>query len=164
MPWLGYYGVLNIQPEWDQKVMKYYMAQGHLSWGITKKIDIFTGFIWTPFDGVRPTAAAMYTLAKPELLFIVNPRIDLHKETNAEMLMVLEYKPKITETLNLYTRFQGLYSHNVKHDYHGRSYTMLRAGLTYKDISFGVGDNIDFYGPDKIRENNYGLFMIMTLF
>jgi hypothetical protein len=40
----------------------------------------------------------------------------------------------------------------------------LRAGTSFKNYQFGVGNNFDFYGPYKHRENNFGVFMRAELF
>ncbi|HUH25177.1 MAG TPA: hypothetical protein VLY87_00990, partial [Flavobacterium sp.] len=65
---------------------------------------------------------------------------------------------------NLYTRLQGLYTHQLGHDFHSRSYVMLRAGLTYKDVTFGAAANFDWYGPMKVNKNNVGGFVAVNLF
>lgn len=86
------------------------------------------------------------------------------KNANFDALALVEYKPEINEKLNLYTIVQGLYTHNLGYDYHSRSYVMLRAGLTYKDITFGAAANFDWYGPMKINKNNFGGFVAVNLF
>ncbi|WP_430611614.1 hypothetical protein [Flavobacterium sp. JP2137] len=164
IPKLGFFGVTNIQAEWGEPKVNDYMVQGNLTYSIVRGIDLSSGFIWNPIDGIRPSAGAIFSYGNPKLLAVVNPRVDLSKNANFDALALVEYKPAINEKLNLYTRLQGLYTHNLGYDFHTRSYVMLRAGLTYKDISFGAAANFDWYGPMKINENNFGGFVAVNLF
>lgn len=144
--------------------MNDYMVQGNLTYSIVRGIDLSSGFIWNPIDGIRPSAGAIFSYCNPKLLAVVNPRVDLSKNANFDALALVEYKPKINEGLNLYTRMQGLYTQNLGHDFHSRSYVMLRARLTYKDITFGAAANFDWYGPMKNNKNNFGGFVAVNLF
>lgn len=164
VPKLGFFGVTNLQPEWGEPKMDDYMLQGNLTYSIIRGVDLSSGFIWNPIDGIRPSAGAIFSYGNPKLLTVVNPRIDLSKNANFDALVLVEYKPIINEKLNLYTRLQGLYTHNLGHDFHSRSYVMLRTGLTYKDITFGAAANFDWYGPMKINKNNFGGFVAVNLF
>lgn len=164
VPKLGFFSVTNFQAEWGEPKVSDYMLQGNLTYSIIKGIDLSGGFIWNPIDGIRPSAGILFSYGNPELLVIANPRIDLTKNANFDILALVEYKPKVSEKLNLYTRAQGLYTQNVGLDFHARSYVMLRAGLTYKDISFGAAANFDWYGPMKHNENNLGGFILVNLF
>lgn len=164
VPRLGFFSVMNFQTDWKSSEMKDYMMQGNLTFEIIKGLDISSGFIWVPFQGIRPSAGVMYTYANPTWLVVANPRIDLTKDTNGEVLALAEYKPQLNENLKLYTRLQGLYTQNVSNDYHARSYIMARAGVTLGDVTFGVGANFDFYGPQKITDKNIGGFVQVNLF
>lgn len=164
VPKLGFFGVTNLQPEWGEPKMDDYMLQGNLTYTLIKGIDLEAGFIWNPIDGIRPTTGIIFSYGNPELLAVVNPRIDLSKNANFDVLALVEYKPALTESLNLYTRAQGLYTHNVGFDFHTRSYVMLRAGVTFKDVTFGAAFNADWYGPMKQNKNTVGGFVSMNLF
>lgn len=164
IPKLGFFSVTNIQPEWGKPKMDDYMVQGNLTYSIIRGIDLSSGFIWNPIDGIRPSAGVIFSYGNPKLLAVVNPRVDLTKNANFDALALLEYKPAISNKLNLYTRLQGLYTHNLGHDFHSRSYIMLRAGVTYKDMTFGAATNFDWYGPFKVNKNNFGGFVALSLF
>lgn len=163
-PKFGFFGVSNIQPEWGESKMDDFMVQGNLSYSLFRGIDLSSGFIWNPIDGIRPSAGAIFSYGNPKLLAVVNPRVDLSKNANFDVLALLEYKPKINEELNLYSRIQGLYTHNLGYDFHTRSYVMVRAGLSYKDLTFGAAANFDWYGPMKTNKNNFGGFVALNLF
>lgn len=164
VPKLGFFGVTNIQPEWGEPRMNDYMVQGNLTYSIIRGIDLSSGFIWNPIDGIRPTAGVIFSYGNPKLLAVVNPRVDLSENANFDALALVEYKPEINAKLTFYTRIQGLYTHQLGYDYHSRSYVMLRAGLTYRDITFGGAANFDWYGPMKINKNNFGGFVAVNLF
>lgn len=164
IPKLGFFGVTNFQSEWGEPKMNDYMVQGNLTYTIIRGVELEGGFIWNPIDGIRPSTGIILSYGNPEFLAVLNPRIDLTKNANFDALALLEYKPKITEKLNLYTRAQALYTHNVGYDFHTRSYVMLRAGLSYKDITFGAASNFDWYGPTKMNKNNFGAFVQLNLF
>jgi len=50
-------------------------------------------------------------------------------------------------------------SQNTESDHHDRSYIYGRIGLSYKKVGFGLGTNLDWYGPNKLRKDNYGIFV-----
>jgi len=81
-----------------------------------------------------------------------------------EVMTLIEYKPKVNAALNFYSRIQGLYGFVPESNIHNRSYIMLRAGLSYREFSFGLGSNFDWYGPMKHSENNFGIFLSALLF
>ena len=164
VPRLGFFSVSNFQTDWKSSAMRDYMMQGNLTLSLVKGLDISSGFIWTPYTGIRPSAGIMYTFANKDWLIVANPRTDLTKNANMEVLALAEYKPMINEKLKFYSRLQGLYTQDTGIGDHGRSYIMARAGITIKDVTFGAGANFDFYGPQKIKDHNIGGFVNINLF
>ena len=114
--------------------------------------------------GFRPSAGLQYVFANRQLLAVVLPRFDLTQTYNFETFGLFEYKPKFTQNWGLYSRVQGLYNHNTKLGFHDRSYIWLRLGASYKNFQFGLGTDLDFYGPDQINENSFGGFIRTELF
>ncbi len=163
-PKFGFFGATNLQPEWGNSVIEDYMLQGKLTYSVVKGVDLAGGFIWNPVDGIRPSAAATFSYATPKVVAIFNPRVDIAKDPNFELFSMLEYKPKLSNKLTLYTRAQGIYTHNFGYGDHSRSYIMVRAGISYKDFTFGAATNFDWYGPTKIYKNNFGGFVAVNLF
>lgn len=164
VPRLGFLGISNFQAEWGKPLINDFVHQGNVTYSIGGGFDVNAGFIWQPVTGISPSAGFMYTYASPELLIITNPRMDISKESNADILLLMEYRPQLTEKLKLYTRAQGLYGYNFSQESHTRSYLMLRAGVTIKDITVGLANDIDYFGPEKIRLNNLGGFVRIELF
>ena len=164
IPKLGVFSVTSLVAEWEKTPMTDIMTQTNLTYSLVKGLDFAAGFHYTPVTGFRPTAGLIYTYAKPQFLLVANPRIDLKKDAVTEYMILTEYKPAINDKWSLYTRLQGLYGFNVDNSDHARSYIDLRAGATYKDFTFGLGANFDWYGPTKHYEPNIGAFISVPLF
>ena len=164
VPRLGFFSVTNISSKWNGTTSKDAMSQANITFEIVKGLRLFGGMHYTPTTGLRPTSALMYTLNYKSLLLSIGPRIDLSKNSNAEGFVMAEYKPEINENWKIYSRVQGLYAQNLNSGEHARSYLMLRLGLSYKDIRFGLGANWDAYGPEKQSKQNYGVFLAVSLF
>lgn len=164
VPKLGFFNVTYILGEWDDDKINDYMTQSSLTYEIVKGLKLAGGFHITPVKGMRPIAGLIYTKANKNWLFVANSRIDLSKDTNVEGLVLVEYKPKINENWRFYSRLQALYEYNTIIDKQTRSYLMARAGVSYNEFTFGLGTNIDYYGPTKINENSYGGFVSFLLF
>lgn len=163
VPKLGFFSVVNILAPWEKEEIKDFMAQGNLTYRLFKGLDLSSGFIYTPFQGAMPSAGLMYSYANPSALLVVNPRFDLANDGSFETMVLAEYKPVIKEQWRFYSRLQGLYALTYDEQKHSRSYLMLRAGLTYKDFTFGAGANLDQYGPFKEYKYNIGGFVSVPL-
>ncbi|OIQ18124.1 MAG: hypothetical protein BM557_07880 [Flavobacterium sp. MedPE-SWcel] len=129
-----------------------------LNYECIKNLNISGEISTNSIDGLRPTLGLNYTYIKKEMLFIIAPRFDLIDNKNFEAFLMYEYKPNLSDKINLYTRIQSLYNHNIKHDLHDRSYINLRLGLSFYSTSIGLGTNLDSFGPQKIKKESYGLF------
>lgn len=113
---------------------------------------------------VRPTAGLQYLFANEDFVVVIIPRFDLTQTYNFETFTVFEYKPMLSENWGIYSRFQGLYNYNTKQNFHEVSNIYIRLGLSYKNVQFGLGANLDFYGPDYNNVNNYGIFIKTDIF
>lgn len=164
IPKLGFFSVTSLVGEWDNDQINDYMTQASLTYEIVKGLKVAGGFHVTPVKGMRPIAGLIYSKANPTWLFVANSRIDFSKDTNIEGMFLVEYKPKINDNWRFYSRIQALYEYSTVIDMQTRSYVMGRAGLSYKEITFGVGTNIDYYGPEKHNENSIGGFLSFLLF
>lgn len=164
LPKLGFFAVTNLVGEWDSNQVDDYMTQANLTFDLFKGLKLVGGFHMSSGTGIRPTSGLMYSYGNPDLLIVVYPRVDLSKDSNLEGLVLAEYKPKINDKWRFYSRVQGLYAYTMNIEKHARSYLQVRAGLSYKEFTFGLGSNIDYYGPMKHNENSYGGFLSMLLF
>ncbi|MEN9981581.1 MAG: hypothetical protein RL542_1368 [Bacteroidota bacterium] len=164
IPKLGFFSVTNLVGEWNTNQVNDYMTQASLTFEIAKGFKLSSGFHLTPVTGIRPSAGLIYSFANQNWLVVSNPRVDLAKDVNVEELLLVEYKPKINDKLHFYSRIQCLYGYNTSSHEHSRSYVNTRAGITYREFSFGAGTNIDYYGPMKHNENSFGGFVSFLLF
>ena len=164
IPKMGFFSVTSLVGEWNDDTINDYMTQGSLTYEIAKGLKLAGGFHITPVKGMRPIAGLIYTKATRKWLFVANSRIDFSNDASAEGLILVEYKPQISKDWNFYSRLQGLYEHSTAIGKQTRSYLMARAGLSYKEFAFGLGSNIDYYGPAKHNENSYGVFGSALLF
>ncbi|MCU7551810.1 hypothetical protein OCK74_22005 [Chitinophagaceae bacterium LB-8] len=164
VPRLGFFSVTNLVGEWGTYTVDDYMTQASITYDLVNRLRLNGGFHLSSATGIRPTAGLIYSFANPDWLLIFYPRIDISKDANVEGLALVEYKPTINEKWRFYSRLQGLYAHTMSIDKHSRSYVVARAGVTYKEFTFGVGTNIDYYGPMKHNENSFGGFLSVLLF
>jgi hypothetical protein len=136
-----------------------FISNTQVSYEIWKGFGLAIGTSVNAKTGFVSIAALEYVFANQQVLFVITPNIHISDSYNLEGLTVLEYKPPISKAIHLYSRFQALYNHNTKGDFHERSYIQLRLGLGIKSYQFGLASNFDFYGPDKILKDNYGVFV-----
>lgn len=162
-PKIGFFGVTDFNSDWGNDQLSDMMVIGKATVDLFKGVKFGAGFQSTP-GGIRPSAALIYTYANPEWLVIAMPRVDVSKNANIEGFGIVEYKPAINEKWRFYSRLQGTYVHAVSADLHTRSYLRARAGVTVKEFTFGVGANMEYYGPLKHNENNIGGFLQVALF
>ena len=163
IPKLGFFSVTDFNSDWNQDQLSDLMVIGKVTVDVFKNVRLGAGFQNTP-GGIRPSAAIIYTYANPDWLIIAMPRVDLSKNANFETLGIVEYKPEINDKWRFYSRLQGTYVHAMSEDLHTRSYLRARAGVTIKEFTFGVGANLEYYGPLKHQETNIGGFLQVALF
>ncbi len=164
IPQLGIFSATNFVAEYRGISLNELMTQVHLFYEPVKGFSILAGVHITPITGVRPSAGLMYSYANKKWLVVVNPRADLLKNGVVEMFAMAEFKPPVSEKLQLYTRLQGLYTTSTSKLNHERSYGYIRAGITFKEFTFGGAANLDFYGPAAYFQGNYGGFIMVQLF
>lgn len=155
------YGVYKTS---EQPLRNQQMAQTQLTYQIVKNLNVSAGAFFETHYGFRPTVGLQYNLFAGDFHLLLAPRFDLSQTYNGEIMGFLEYTPKIKNDWRLYSRVQGLYNRDLKNDIHGISYIWGRLGVSYKNYRFGVGGNFYSLGPEKIKENNYGLFVGVLLF
>lgn len=164
IPKLGFFAVANVFKEWDESDITDLMNQAALTYEFAPGFNLALGYQYTPFTSIRASASVSYVYASDQWLVVLAPRIDLSKDATYEMYTNVIYHPRLNENLNLYTRLSAMYNMTVKGGEHQRSYAWLRAGLEYKEFAFGLGANIDFFGPEKENINNFGVFIGIDLF
>ncbi|PRX57604.1 hypothetical protein [Flagellimonas meridianipacifica] len=156
----GYFGVSSVLvPYENERANNEFVLSNVLTYNFSGKFYATRGAQFHYSKGVVPTAGIQFFSASPTWLFLLNPNLQFAPDTNVEAVGIVEYKPRLSENLGLYTRFQGIYNQNLESGLHDRSLLYLRLGLTKKKTSFGFGFNLDFYGQDRRREENFGIFI-----
>ena len=140
------------------------MVQGNITDELTKGLSLMGGFHMTSGISIRPALGALYVYAKEDFFIMVNPRYYIDDIGNLEGFMMGEYKPKISDEWRFYSRIQGVYCFTADGGAHNISYARARVGLGYKEFAFGLAGNFEFYGPQKINENSFGVFINAALF
>lgn len=161
----GFFGVANLLNRYDnQRQKNEFMVLSMASFQIFKRISIAGGMWVNNTMGVRPTAALNYTQAGSKFLLVYVSRIDLTESHNLENVFIGEFYPKISKNWGLYNRLQAMYNYSFGGQAHDRSYIYLRAGASYRNFRFGLGSNIDYYGPDRKENLSAGVFLGTQLF
>ncbi len=158
---VDFYGTHKVK---DQEIKNQYMAQSHLTYKLFNNFNLTAGGFITYATGFRPTTGIQYHIKFNDFFFLFAPRLDLTQTYNSEFLGFVEFTPEIRKNINFYSRLQGLYSQNLKHNTHDISYLRIRMGLSYKVYRFGLGANYSLFGPEKIEENEFGVFLGALLF
>lgn len=155
------YGVYNTH---EQAFRNQQMAQTHLTYRVAKGLNVSAGAFFENHSGFRPTVGLQYNLFANDFHLLLAPRLDLSQTYNGEILGLVEYTPQIKGDWKFYSRAQSLYNRDLKNGLPSVSYVWGRIGVSYKTYRFGVGGNFYWLGPQKMTENNIGLFMGALLF
>ncbi len=157
---LGYFGVASaLVPYENARSNNEIVISNSLTYSLSQKWYATAGLQFHYSKGAVPFTGFQFFSANPKWLFLFSPNLQLAPTINFETVGIVEYKPKLSKGLRLYSRFQGIYNQNLDDGAHERSLLYLRAGISLKRTSFGVGLNIDIYGPERQSEQNYGIFI-----
>lgn len=161
----GFFSVVNLLDTYgNDRGKNEFMVLSMASYALFKGLSLNAG-LWTNSAlGARPTVAVNYTHIGKEFLIVCVPRVDLIQDHNVESVLIAEFFPMLSDDWGLYNRVQALYNYNVEQEAHDRSYFYVRVGASYKTFRFGVGNNLDYYGPARIHNQSWGLFVGALLF
>lgn len=109
--------------------------------------------------GFSPLAGLQHSFANREWVAVSIASFFLNSSRNMELFGIYEYKPQISDTFTLYTRLQYMYIHSFAANHHARSFMQPRTGQKKDAFNFGMGANLDQYGPDKLFRPNFGVFV-----
>lgn len=130
-----------------------------VNYNIYKGFGLVGGTTLNNSVGISPLLGAQHSFANKEWVAVTIASFFLNSKRNVELFGIYEYKPSISPKSNLYTRLQFLYIHSTRDNLHTRSFLQLRTGLKMNALNFGIGVNLDQYGPEKTFKPNYGIFM-----
>lgn len=141
-----------------------YLTSASLKYELVRHVSAFGGLNINSAVGFRPSAGIEFQLTNPVWFIVAQQGGDLTETHNLQSLALVEYKPRLSARLALYSRAQGLYSYDPQARQHALSYVYLRLGLSWGTVSAGVAANLSHLGPEKIFRDNYGVFVRHAFF
>ncbi|WP_346858355.1 hypothetical protein [uncultured Draconibacterium sp.] len=160
----GFFGLSYLKADYDNdEFLRESINLAFLKYDVFKGISLLSGAIFNSHWGFRPYAGAQYGYHSKTFMGVINSGFHLTETQNFETLAIVEYRPPIKGAWSVYSRVQGLYSQNSEISKHDRSHFYARLGASYKTFSFGGAYNYDCYGPHKITDNQFGIFLGVLL-
>jgi hypothetical protein len=131
----------------------------NVAYNLYKGFGLTAGLSVNPIGGLSPTTGIQYAFANKRTLFVVTPSVEFAATRNVQGLVIGEYRPPLSQKIDLFTRVQALYNHNTDGDFHLRSSVQFRLGVGIGHYQFGPAANLDYSGPEKNLKENYGAFI-----
>lgn len=156
----GFLSVSTFAASYDNEMEELELALPVMvNYTMYKGFDLVGGMTINNSVGFSPLLGAQHSFANKEWVAVTIASFFLNSKRNVELFGIYEYKPSLSPKTNLYTRVQFLYIHSTMDNNHARSFLQLRAGLKRNALNFGLGANLDQYGPEKTFKPNYGIFV-----
>ncbi len=156
----GYFGVASaLVPYENERSNNELVMSNSLTYNFSQKWFATAGLQFHYSKGAVPFTGLQFFSASPKWLFLFSPNLQWAPSINFETVGIVEYKPRLSNNLGIYSRFQGIYNQNLDDGAHERSLLYVRGGVSLGRTSFGLGVNIDFYGSERAQEENYGVFI-----
>ena len=130
-----------------------------ISYSVGNGFGVMAGMDMNSKVGFSPVIGPEHAYVSRKFLAVTIVSYFLNGNHDISLFGLYEYKPPINDHLSVYTRLQILYNQNLGEGEHNRSFVYLRAGLKRNRFSFGLGANLDQFGPIKIFKDNYGGFL-----
>lgn len=131
----------------------------YLTYDLYKGLGLISGAGLNSSWGFRPFAGARYGIAYQAISANIFSGFYLTQSNNSETKVSVQFRPQLTGDWSLLTVIQGLYNHNMDTKKHDRGALYTRLGVGYKAVGFGFASNLDWYGPNKVLKENYGVFV-----
>jgi len=160
---LGFFTVATFSAEYNDLSDVDITIPAHLYYTFWKGFSVIGGGSANSVVGFDPYTGFQHTFASRQFLAVTVASFYLNSENDFQIFGLYEYKLPINEKWSFYSRLQFLYNTSLKEGSHNRSYLYLRAGVQRESIMFGLGANLDQYGPFKTFEDNYGVFVRYNL-
>jgi hypothetical protein len=154
----GVFSVINFNMPYDKQniIYKYHIVQSNIFYSLSKHISVFAGGFTNPKDyGASLGLQARFPFKNG--MFFISNRNSVLTNYSSEFLVMTEFRPKLTEKFNLYSRVQAMTETDFIEA--KRNFQMLRLGLGFKQYLFGLGATFDQFGNKPIKEENYGIFV-----
>jgi hypothetical protein len=156
---LGYFTVATYSSSYDDFSNVKITMPMHLYYNIWKGFSPVGGAAINSVVGFSPYTGLQHNYSSRKILSVTVASFYINAEHDFKVFGLYEYKPRINENWSLYSRLQFMYNTSLKEGTHNRSYIYLRVGVKKESLIFGLGANLDQYGPFKTFEDNYGAFV-----
>jgi hypothetical protein len=130
-----------------------------ISYSLGKGFGIMAGVDMNSEVGFSPIIGPEHVYVSQKFLAVTILSYSMKGDQDLGLFGLYQFTPPITDQLSVYTRLQIFYNQNLGEGEHNRSFMYLRAGLRWKRFSFGIGANLNQYGPHKTYGDNYGAFV-----
>ncbi len=161
---LGFFALSYLKANYDnEQFLQESSNLAMLKYDVYKNFSVLSGALFNSNWGFRPYAGGQYAYHSRTFMGFINSGFHLTETKNFETIAMLEYRPLIKGEWHLFSRAQGMYSLNTVDGVHDRSHVYGRLGVSYKGFSFGAAYNYDCYGPHKIEDNQWGIFISTLL-
>ncbi len=154
----GFFGIVNFNMPHDKNdpIYRYHIILANVYYGLTKNIRVFGGGFHNKID-YGPSAGIQGIFPSKNSFLMIHNRHSLVKNYASEFMIIYEYRPKISDKLNLYTRAQLMGETDFKE--FKRGFQMFRLGIGNEKIQYGLGVTLDQFGNLPIKYENYGVFI-----
>jgi hypothetical protein len=156
----SFFSYTRFRTHYQTSAKNEFLSYSTANYEIGKGFGVAAGGFITNF-GFSPVVAANYFFQNDTWLVNVFPSVEVKQNANAELFLFLQFRPKLTNKLRLFS--QLIVNFNANFQYHNFSEENLRIGLDYKTFQFGLGSD---FGQIRNTETNatlhtlnYGLFL-----
>ena len=157
----NFFNITRFDAELGQDATNVFLISSFFSYNLGKGFSLGVGG-----ELQRPGAFIMlgiqYAYVRPQLLLVLFPSVNLNGTQQYAQLSLIEFRPKITQHLSLYSRVQLLVNTNFKS--YDRGYQQIRLGLQHKNIQYGLAATFDQFDSNNITTTNYGVFTRLLIF
>lgn len=135
-------------------------VQPTLFWNINKHIAIGPSLYYNSFSGYSERLSAKFTLQHARVVFVIIPTLAYSEQkeaSNAEAFVQFQFNKPINDKVSLWLNGQFL---TVWDEFktHSRSFQQLRTGVSFNGHQFGIGLDLDQYGPNPIEKSSFGVY------
>lgn len=128
-----------------------------------KNLTAYSGLQYHFIKGFMPHIAINFSYVTPGFLFSITPYYNFMPFKGIETIAIVEFKPRLSEKLRLFTRVQGFYGHNLDAGDWARGMFYSRLGLSLNQYTFGLANQFDYYNPGNKKILDYGAFFKLAL-
>ncbi len=130
-----------------------------LTYDVYKGLGVVSGAALNSEWGFRPFAGGMYVYSNKVFTTAISSGFYLTESNNSESKAMVQYRHPLTADWSINPRLQGLFNLDMDTKKHDRGQLYGRLGLGYKAVEFGFATNLDWYGPNKVFKENYGVYI-----